>query len=77
MPTNRDTFKYYFKTGNKVVHRGITYDLDRRETEHKNTHGWGDGHIKQIGFRTTRKAALDWEREQYQKHPGQVRKGSD
>ena len=64
MPTNRDTFKYYFKKGNKIVHAGITYDLDRREAEHQQKHGWGKGHIKQVGFRTTRDAALAWEREQ-------------
>ncbi len=64
MPTDRDTYKYYFKKGSKIVHAGITYDLDRREAEHKKKHGWGKGHIKQVGFRTTRDAALEWEREQ-------------
>jgi len=29
MPTYRDTFKYHFKLGNKIVRAGITYDLDR------------------------------------------------
>ena len=64
MPTNRDTYKYHFKKGNTIVHTGITYDLDRREAEHQSKHGWGKGHIKQVGFRTTREAALDWEQEQ-------------
>ena len=64
MPTNRDTYKYHFKKGNKIVHTGITYDIDRREAEHKSAHGWGKGHIKQVGFRTTRDAALEWEQEQ-------------
>ena len=64
MPTDRDTYKYHFKLGHTVVHRGITYDLDRREAEHRQKHGWGRGHIKQVGRRTTRDDALEWEREQ-------------
>ena len=61
MPTsNRDTYKYHFKVGNKIVHRGITYDLVRREQEHQLE--WPNGHIVQIGNRTTRDAALEWER---------------
>ena len=59
----RDTFKYHFKKGNKIVHRGITNDLERREQEHKQNYGDG-GHIKQVGRVTTRDAALDWERNQ-------------
>ena len=64
MPIYKDTFKYYFKTGNKIVHAGITYDLDLREAAHRREPGWSKGHIKQVGFRTTRDAALAWEREQ-------------
>ncbi len=67
MPTDRDTYKYNFKKGNKVVHTGITNDLDRREAEHQQKRGWGKGHIKQVGLRTTRDAALEWEREQGKK----------
>ena len=67
MPTKRDTYKYYFKKGHKIVHAGITNDLDRREVEHKSNHGWGTGHIKQVGIRTTRDAALEWEKEQARK----------
>lgn len=64
MATDRDTYKYHFKLGNKIVHTGITYDIDRREAEHKRERGWGKGHIKQVGLRTTRAAAVEWEREQ-------------
>ncbi len=70
MPTTRDTYKYHFKVGRTVVHKGITYDLDRREIEHRNNPEhpeWSKGNIKQIGLRTTRDAALGWEREQEQK----------
>ena len=59
----RDTYKYHFKEGNKIVHTGITNDLERREQEHKRSFGEG-GHIKQVGHATTRDAALKWESEQ-------------
>ena len=61
MPKDRDTFKYQFKEGNKIVHRGITNDLDRREQEHQEK--TPSGHITQVGQRTTREAAEKWERE--------------
>lgn len=64
MPTYRDTYKYHFKMGNKIVHTGITNDLERREAEHQQERGWSGGHIKQVGYRTTRENALAWEREQ-------------
>ena len=56
----RDTFKYHFKVGNKIVHRGVTNDLDRREAEHRER--WPNGKITKVGIRTTRPAALEWER---------------
>ena len=60
----RDTNKYHFKLGNKIVHTGITNDLDRREREHQSPRAWAKGHIVQVGIRTTRSAALEWEDEQ-------------
>lgn len=65
----RDTYKYVFKDGNKILHRGVTNDLERREIEHQNSIRRG-GHILQVGNRTTRDAALEWEREQHDKHGG-------
>lgn len=59
----RDTYKYHFKKGNKILHTGITNDLERREEEHKRKFG-ADGHIKKVGNATTRDAALKWESEQ-------------
>ena len=56
-----DTYKYHFKLGNKIVHTGITNDLDRREQEHQSRRGWANGHIVQVGNRTTRSAARAWE----------------
>ncbi len=61
MSGNRDTYKYNFRIGNKIVHRGITDDLDRREEEHQQR--WPKGHIQQVGRRTTEEAARDWEEE--------------
>ncbi len=62
MERTRNTFKYHFKIGNKIVHSGITNDLDRRELEHKQE--WPEGHIKQVGNRTTEDAARKWEESQ-------------
>jgi len=56
----RNTYKYQFKVGNKIVHEGITDDLERREQEHKQK--WSKGHIKQVGRRTAEKAAREWEK---------------
>jgi len=57
----RDTYKYVFKVGNKIVHGGITDDLERREQEHELR--WPKGHIKQVGNITTEEAARKWEEE--------------
>ena len=57
----RNWYKYKFKVGNKIVHRGITEDLERREQEHRQR--WPKGHIVQVGKRTTEDAARKWEEE--------------
>ena len=59
MPHRRDTYKYQFKVGKKIVHGGITDDLERREEEHQQK--WPRGHIMQVGRRTTEEAAREWE----------------
>ena len=56
----RETYKYQYKVGNKVVHGGITDDLERREREHQRQ--WPKGHIVQVGRRTTEEAARKWEK---------------
>lgn len=56
----RDTYKYQVKQGRKTVYRGITYDLERREAEHQKE--FPDSRMEQVGRRTTREAALKWER---------------
>ena len=62
MTNPRDTYKYEFKDGRKLVHKGITNDLERREAEHQQK--WPKGHIRQVGRRTTEEAARAWEKEQ-------------
>lgn len=57
--TDRKTKKYDFKMGNKILHSGITNDLERREVEHQQR--WPKGHIVQVGRATTEEAALEWE----------------
>ena len=59
MAKPRRTYKYQFKIGNKIVHGGITNDLERREQEHKRE--WPNGHIRQVGRRTTAEGGRQWE----------------
>ena len=47
------------KVKNKIVHSGITNDLERREQEHQAR--WSNGRIVQVGRKTTEDAARDWE----------------
>ncbi len=61
MAKSRDTYKYYFKIGNKITHGGITDDLERREQEHQQK--WPKGHIYKVGRRTTDEAAREWEKD--------------
>lgn len=59
----RDTYKYHLKQGNRVIRSGITNNLDRREKEHQRELG-NDVHIQQVGKRTTREGAREWEKKQ-------------
>jgi len=54
--------KYLFKVANKVERGGITTNLEQRESQHRQK--WPKGHIAKVGRRTTKSAALRWEREQ-------------
>lgn len=56
----RGTYKYNLKDGKRIVHRGITKDLSRREQEHQAE--YLGARIRQVGRRATREAALEWER---------------
>ena len=56
------TYRYRFTVGGRVVHYGITTDLQRREREHWQR--WPDGIIEQIGQPTSHRDAWEWERQQ-------------
>jgi len=57
---DRDTYKYeYVDSRGRVKHSGITNDLKRRESELKRD--YGPGRAQQVGRRTTREAAKEWE----------------
>ena len=56
----RDTFTYDFKVGQKIVHSGITNDLERRETEHQQR--WPEGRIVKVRGQQTEEAARAWEK---------------
>jgi len=62
MAETRNIYKYEFKVRQKIVHKGITEDLERREQEHQQE--WPEGHIRKIGRITTEEAAREWEKKQ-------------
>ncbi|NOX65051.1 MAG: GIY-YIG nuclease family protein [Chlorobi bacterium] len=55
----RDTYTYDFKVKNKIVHSGITNDLERREAEHRQR--WPGGRIVKVGTAKTEDSAREWE----------------
>ena len=55
----RDTYKYHLIHEGRLVYRGITNDLARREAIHSQTRP--GSHIKQIGVITTQKKAQRWQ----------------
>lgn len=57
---DKNTYKYQLKIGRKVILRSIAENLGQRELEHQQE--FPNSRIKQIGRKTTRQAALDWER---------------
>lgn len=59
--TTRDTYKYQVRVGRKIVHGGITKDLERRETEHQQK--WPKAKLTQVGRRTMEEAAREWEKD--------------
>ena len=59
--TNRNTYKYQVRVGRKIVHGGITNDLERREQEHQQE--WPKAKLSQVRRRTTEKAAREWEKD--------------
>lgn len=58
----KDTHTYELKKDEKVVHRGITVDLKRREGEHQDQ--FSKSSIHEVGKPKTKAKALEWERGQ-------------
>ena len=58
----RNWYTYEFKRGNKIIHRGITQDPERREQEHKRNIN-SKGHIRIVGNTKTEDGARKWEKE--------------
>lgn len=56
------TYRYRFLVGSRVVHQGITTDLERREREHRVR--WPDGNIEAVGEPTSHTEAWAWEQQQ-------------
>ena len=59
----KDTYRYYFKVDNKIVHCGITKDPERREQEHQLENP--EGHFKLVGRCTTEETAREWEAKEW------------
>jgi len=60
MTKPRDTYKYQVRVGRKIVHGGITDDLERREQEHQQK--WANAKLTQVGRKTTEDGARAWEK---------------
>ena len=54
----KDTYKYHAKLGKKIIDKGITFDLIRRECDLQEK--FPGVRLKQVGRRTTHIAALKW-----------------
>jgi hypothetical protein len=52
--------KYDVVIGGKIIHSGITKDLERRKQEHKME--WPNAIIKQVGGPVTEESAREWEK---------------
>ena len=59
----RNTSKYDVRIGRYKIKAGITDDLERREAELKRELG-DEIKVTKVGNQTTRKGALEWERNQ-------------
>ena len=62
----KDTDTYKLKQNDKIVHKGVTYDLEEREAQHQKQ--FPKSKIEKIGEIKTREKALEWERKQDTKY---------
>ena len=66
MDNSKNTYKYVLKVDGKIVYRGVTNDLKRRQAEHRVR--WPDGQVQRVGEKTTMEQALNWMRSDAQSH---------
>jgi len=59
----RNYFTYELKKVNKVVHRGYTNNLERREQEHQQQ--FPGSHIIQIGRAKSKKNCIEWDKKMH------------
>ena len=60
MGKSRPYKKYDVVVKGKIVHSGITKDLERRKQEH--IQKWPNAKIRKVGGSVTEKSALEWEK---------------
>lgn len=65
MENRRNYSRYDLRQGRKIVHTGITRDLERREREHQEQ--FPGSKASQVGPKVTEKGARKWEQEQRDK----------
>ena len=68
----RTHYRYELKDGRRVVYRGITNDLERREREHRRG-GKKFTHLQPVGPAVTMETAKEWEEQSlstYRRHHG-------
>lgn len=58
----RDTYKFHFIVGDRIMDIGITTDTEHRERELRQR--WPKGRLIKIGTCTTRNSAKKWERQE-------------
>ena len=58
----RNFTRYVVKTGNKILHGGITErPLEERAEEHKRR--WPNSHVNKVGPKVTEETARQWEKD--------------
>lgn len=60
MSKSRPYKNYDVSIKGRIVHSGITKDLERRKLEHKKE--WPNATIKQVGGSVTEESAHEWEK---------------
>ena len=62
MAKPRNYIKYRVHVKGKVVHGGITTNLEQRKEQHKQK--WPNSIIRKVGGKVTEESARDWEKKE-------------